>query len=283
MPLNRILPQEFWILNGIRGAVLIALCFSQSENAIISNTMTPNVETPPARPNRVQAWVYAILNPLIESLRREIELLRRGNLSWRFYSGKCEYIRRIFEYIGPDQQPNFEDFLADRLNEGFASHFDAHDSNLSVLEGSASAFFKGLMQSNLFLKEVQDSLEEYKARAEGKPLYPAADPIERDLPKYVAEYLINRTELLPSHYLTHKFWEEFRSRFEASATEFEPYRQRESFQRLKQSVVTLHNVSQGLLAGLEQHRYGLCSTYDIPAAPLPTNLTHSVDAYIRNR
>ena len=270
-------------MNGISGAVLIALCFSRSEDAIISNSMAPNIETPPPRPNRVQAWVYAILNPLIESLRRELELLRRGNLSWRFYSTKCEYIRLIFEYIGPDQQPNFEDFLADRLNEGFASYFDAHDSNLSALESSASAFFQGLMHSNLFLNEVHKSLEEYKARAEGKPLYPAADPIERDLPKYVAEYLINQTELLPPHYVTHKFWEEFRNRFEASATEFEPFRQRESFQRLKQSVVTLQNVSQELLTGLEQHRYKLCSTYDIPAAPLPTNMTHSVDAYIRNR
>jgi hypothetical protein len=245
--------------------------------------MALNIETPPPRSNRVQAWVYAILNPLIESFRRELQLLQLGNLSWRFYSRKCEYIRPVLEYIDGDQLPNFEDFLADRLNEGFGSYFDAHDSNLSVLESSAATFFDGLMHSNLFLKEVQKAFDEYKARAEGKPLYPAAEPIERDLPKYVAEYLINRTELLPSHYLTHKFWEEFRSRFELSAAEFEPYRQRESFQRLNQSVHTLNNVSRELLARLEQHRYTLCSTYDIPAAPLLVNSTHSVDAYIRNK
>lgn len=73
-------------------------------------------------------------------------------------------------------------------------------------------------------------LLQYKWRAQDKPLYPDPDSIERDLSKYVAEYLINRTDLLSGHYLAHKFWEEFRSRFELSAAEFEPYQLRESFQ-----------------------------------------------------
>jgi len=245
--------------------------------------MAANAEAPPPRSNRVQAWVYAILNPLIESLRRELQLLPRGNLSWRFYSRKCEYIRPIVEYIDGDQLPNLEDFLADRLNEGFASYFDVHDSNLSVLETSAAVFFDGLTHSRRFLNEVEKAFDEYKARSEGKPLYPDPALIERDLPKYVAEYLINKVELLPSHYMTHKFWEEFRNRFELSVAEFEPYGERESFQKFRQSVLTLNGISQELLGGLEQHRYGLCSTYDIPAAPLPVNASHGVDAYIRNK
>jgi len=248
------------------------------------DVMVSNVNIPPPRANRIQAWVYAILNPVIESVRRELQLLEKGNLSWRFYSKKCEYIRPIAEYIDGNQVPNFEDFLADGLNEGFKSVFDAHDNAVFAVEKAATTFFDGLMHSTLFSNEVKKAFDEYKSRAHGKPQYPDPDSIERDLQNYVAEYLINRTELLPSHYLTHKFWEGFRSRFELFAAEFEPYQQRESFQAVRRSVHTLKEISQELLAALEKHRYWLCSTYDIPAAPIPTSMSHGVDAYIiRNK
>jgi hypothetical protein len=245
--------------------------------------MAANIEVPPPRSNRVQAWVYTILNPVIEHLRRELRLLEKGNLSWRFYSRKCEYVRSVCEYIDNDQLPNFEDFLADRLNEGFRSTIDVHDSAVSGVETSAGTFFDGLLRSSLFLNEVKKAFEEYQSQAHGKPLYPDPDSIERDLPKYVAEYLINRIELLPSHYLTHKFWEEFRNRFELSAADFDPYRQRESFALFQRSLQGLRAISTELLAAMEVHRFSLCSTYDIPAAPLPVNMSHSVDAYIRNK
>jgi hypothetical protein len=79
---------------------------------------------------RVKAWVYAILNPVIEALRREIELLRSGNLSWRVHSRRCEYIRPISVLIDWDQQPNLEDFIAEHPT--FGSRFGKHDSALSV-------------------------------------------------------------------------------------------------------------------------------------------------------
>jgi hypothetical protein len=246
--------------------------------------MVSNVNIPPPRANRVQAWVYAILNPVIEGVRRELQLFEKGNVSWRFYSKKCEYIRPVVEYIDGNQLPNYEDFVADGINEGFRASIDAHDGAVFAVETTATTFFDGLMRSSLFLNEVKKAFDEYKLLAHDKPQYPDPDSIERDLPKYIAEYLINRTDFLPSHYLIHKFWEEFRNRFELSAADFAPYQQRESFQTFKQSVHTLRDISLGLLAALEKHRYWLCSTYDIPAAPISTVMSHGVDAYaIRNK
>src|SRR5438874_188584 len=99
---------------------------------------------PPLRSRRVQAWVYTILNPLIESLRREVYLLKKGNLSWRWPSKKCEYIRPIVEYLDKSHLPNYEDFLADELNPEFKGHFDKHDQAVAELESAASQFFAGL-------------------------------------------------------------------------------------------------------------------------------------------
>src|SRR5438270_10126280 len=123
--------------------------------------MLPEVTTPPAHSKRVQAWVYAILNPLIESLEREVFLLAKGNLSWRFYSKKCEYIRPISEYIEASQRPNYEDFLSDPLNPNFPGMFENHDRALSEVESKAAEFADNLMQDKEFQAEVNRSLEEY--------------------------------------------------------------------------------------------------------------------------
>jgi hypothetical protein len=223
-----------------------------------------------------------ILNPGIEALRRELVLLDKGNLTWRFYSRKCEYIQPFAEYIEQSQWPNLEDFLADPLNAGFKQKIDAHNDVVSLLEAAACGFFDGLTQSELFLKDAENALAEYRSGAGQRPQYPDADALQKDLPKYVAEYLINGVVALPHHYLTHKFWEEFRNAFEHSAVKFERYGQRESFHALRRSSDGLRNTTGDLLNALERHRQELCSTYDIPAAPFG-NISQSADPYITRR
>jgi hypothetical protein len=213
------------------------------------------------------------MNPLIESLGREIRLLGEGNLSWRSYSKRCEYIRPIREYIESSQLPNYEDFLADNLNRGFKERFERHDHQVSEVESTANRSFIGLTDSNEFQKQVKDSLEEYESTARGKPQYPNLSSIGENLPKVVAELLVNRTDLLPSHYMMHKFWQDYRARFEH-------HRQPPSFQELDVATATLQDSSKNLVSDLEKHRRLLCVTYDIPAAPITIEKSFSADAYL---
>jgi hypothetical protein len=236
----------------------------------------PNIKIPPRHSNRVQAWVWMVLNPGIEALRQELTLLDKGNLSWRFYSKRCEYIRPFRENIERSQWPNFEDFLTDPINEGFNQGIDDHNKAVRQLEFAASRFFEELIQSAPFSKEVARTLEEYRSRARQSPEYPDIDSIERDLPKFVAEYLINGVTVLPYHYTPHKFWEEFRKAFE-------PYRKSESFQSLIRTSAELKHSAGKLLNALEKHRRLLCSTYDISAAPVTGNITQRADPYKRRR
>jgi len=234
--------------------------------------MAPDVATPPPHSKRVQAWVYAIMNPLIESLGREIRLLSEGNLSWRSYSRRCEYIRPIREYIESSQWPNYEDFIGDQLNARFREHLTRHDHQVSEVESAAARLFIGLTDSNEFQKQVEDSLERYVSAARAKPQYPDLGTTS-DLAKVVAEYLINRTSVLPGHYMTHNFWEDYRGHFEH-------YHNPPSFQELDQAAAALNDTSKGLLADLEDHRHYFCVTYDIPAAPIPIEKSFSADAYL---
>src|SRR5258708_39504176 len=81
---------------------------------------------------RVKAWVYTILNPVIDSLRRETDLLKSGNLSWRAHSRRLEYIRPLSELIDANQQPHLEDFLAE--HPVFGDRFSQHDLALAGVQ-----------------------------------------------------------------------------------------------------------------------------------------------------
>jgi len=229
---------------------------------------------PPPHSKRVQAWVYAIMNPIIESLRREVSLLAKGNITWQGDTKRCEYIRPIGEYIEFPQRPNYEDFVADPLNLGFQGKFEKHDRGLSAVESSAAEFADGLMHSDSFQKQVKDLLEQYQAAARANPQHPYLDDSPGgSLPRAVAALLVNRIDSLPYHYGTHKFWEMCKN-------EFQPYHMLPSFHAVKKAAEALGHISSKLLLDLENHRQSLCRTYDIPAAPIPADKSHSADAFI---
>lgn len=223
---------------------------------------------PQQHSRRVESWVYTVLNPLIEALRREGVLLKKGNLTWRWYSRKCEYLRPIIEYVEDSHRPIYEDFVADNLSKEFNADFENHDKLLAQVEARASRFFDGLMQSGMFSEQVSRALTEYEASVDATLKYPNLEGMKGDLSKYIAEYLINRTEVLPPHYIAHQFWNEFGRKFERSEDEYVDYEQRGSFCALKASSSALEDNSGKLGTGLEAHRLLLCGTYDIPAAPI---------------
>ena len=231
--------------------------------------------TPPRHSRRVEAWVYSVLNPLLDSIRRELLLLGRGDLTWRAYSKGFEYIKPIKEYFDPSQLPNLEDFLADPLNPGFASEFAAHDRAVDETSSRARQFYDGLINTVLFRRQVEEAARKYQAdpRNALKPLNLGKD----DLPHYVAEYLINKTEELPGYYVTHGFWKEKNDQFLHPADEFEAYKQRNSFRALQRQVTKLRSTSENLVEHLERHRRDLCTKFDIPAAPIPSNLPRERD------
>lgn len=206
------------------------------------------------------------MNPLIAALRQEVQLLEKGNLSWRMFSGKCEYIRPVQEYVDQSQLPNLEDFQSDPLNAGIPEDFNRHDHAITVVENKASQFFRGLMNSSLFLEQVKESLQHYRANPlDANRLL--EEETESDIAHYVAEYLINNTTALPSHYITHKYWEQSRTMFDHVADGFEDYRQRQTFRELRQASESLKDISGRLLQRLTNHRRLLCTQFDIPAAP----------------
>ena len=209
---------------------------------------------------RIKAWVYVVLNPLIESFGREAELLKTGDLSWRVHSRRCEYIRPVPELVDFDQRPNLEDFLAE--NPSFRERFAEHDSAVTKVEKNTTLFVRDLLASPNFQQRVAQCLSDYESRRlSSNPSYPDLSDPRDQIPDYVAEFIVNNATSLPAHYNLHCFWEMFGEKFQEFLIAFKQGTTARAAEKLMA-------ISGHLGADLVSLRLTLCREYDIPAAPI---------------
>ena len=220
-----------------------------------------DIQALPKDSKRVGSWVYAVLNPLVEAVSREVVFLEDGNLTWRNYSRHCEDIRPVVEYIAGDQLPVYGDFLANE-QAGFKDRFVEHDRKLAATEAAATEAYRVLIEPEAFEKQIQRSLEEYESRVHSRQpgyresLLPTADSLARA----VAELLVNRADDLPYHHSTKKFWQDYREQFQR-------FRKDPAFGALNRAATAFRESSGTLKDDLVSHRLDLCRSYDIPATP----------------
>ena len=202
-----------------------------------------------------------VVNPILESLERELLLLERGNLTWRANRNKCEYIGTVREYVDSRQWPNYKDFLVE--NRQFSASFDLHDSVLEKAGSAAKNIYDMLMPDDQFSRAVEDLLHRYEEhRTAAGPHLPSYIHAREELLKVAAENLINNLQSLPSHYTYSFIWN-------FGGKEMFPFRNLAVFAPLYQAVAELNRVSSQLKADLETHRLDLSRKHDVPAAPVP--------------
>jgi hypothetical protein len=212
---------------------------------------------------RVAAWIYVVINPIIESLQQEVSLLETENLTWRAYTRRCEVIKTIQEYVDPRQWPNYQDFLAEHSKSDFVPGFKEHDSNVEGLNKVAQALFDRMLSWPDFLNSVQNALTNYEnQRASLGPRAQSLDDMVKEVRQEVAQHVINNVQALPSHYVISRFWNEIGS-------DLLSFRNRPEFQPLHHSSEKLLEHSAKLQQALESFRLILSRQHDVPAAPVP--------------
>ena len=225
---------------------------------------------PPRQPKkhsqRVAAWIYTVINPVLEGLERELKLLSTGNLTWRYYSQRCEFIRPIQEYVERTQWPNYSDFLLEDENSACRDAFRSHDEAVEALNNSASALYSWLVSSPQLTRAVSLSLSEYEAKRASDPRYTDLMQLQADLPKLIAEYLINNVQTLPDHYVVSKFWS-------LTSNNLLAIRDLNVFHPVQERAQLLEQCSQKVKAQLEVRRLEFSRSFDLPAAPIPDFLS----------
>lgn|SRR5574337_399700 len=208
---------------------------------------------------RVAAWIHEVINPLLESLPLEISFLQSGNTTWRYYSGRPEYLRPIEGYLTPQGRFILIDFC--RANRDAKKRLTRHDRLLEYLIGAAVAAHASLMNREDFVRRARERLGEFRQIASGGD-YPGGAILEVDFPKLVAERVVNSIKEVPPHYSDAKFWERH-------GAEFLDFGSGPEFERLRTARNTLLKHDQALYEWLGKTSFRLCEEYDVPAAPFP--------------
>ncbi|MGE0820876.1 MAG: hypothetical protein AB7G75_00420 [Candidatus Binatia bacterium] len=203
---------------------------------------------------RVKAWIYSVMNPLMEDLLAENTLLSKKNITWRYQTMEMEFIQRAREHISPSLRPNYDDLL--RGMPILKPQMEERDEKVEMLFQIAQECWQQLVSQLHF--QVEQSLLQWEK--EGNP-YPGGGTPEGGFFQLVAEYVMNNIEELPAHYTSRTFWSRFRA-------DFLVFRSGHNFSRLEQTLAELKQANEALIETLDQTRSELCEEYDIPAAPI---------------
>jgi hypothetical protein len=205
---------------------------------------------------RAKAWIYSVLNPLMEDLRAENTLLAKKNVTWRYQTAEMEFIRQTRDLISPSARPNYDDLLRGRPD--LQPIMRDRDTKVETLNQAALACWKYLTEGAWFQSHVQQNLQMWTE--EGHP-YPGGPIPKEEFWQLVAEYVLNDTQTLPYHYSSQQFWSRFRAIFII-------FRATPPFSELEQAISALKKANEALIGTLDQTRSHLCEEYDIPAAPI---------------
>lgn len=163
-------------------------------------------------PRIVRAWFDTVINPLLEWLDREQQLLTEKNWTWRFRPGTLEAIREVRTYVERDAWPNLEQF--ELLHPEVTRAGDAHDKQVLALRKNCQRLHGALRASNDFQSVFRRGTSTESLRDLGKELrdlfgaYPESDYLD-----LVAEYVVNSTKALPSYYTIAPLWNRHRDEF----------------------------------------------------------------------
>lgn len=215
---------------------------------------------PKRHSRRVAAWLYVVLNPVVELLQRESELLEHGNLTWRFTTKRCEFIRVIQEYVDSTQWPNYYDFLAEHTV--FVKAFKRHDEYVEKLNSLAAQTCEWLLSLYDFTATVEKLANQYNDQPMSRTFPGTSVGSQNELVKYCAEYLINNVQQLPSHYSLSGFWN-------SSNTPLLGFRNLPRFKPLEKAEKQLLVSSDLLKRAVVSRRLSLSREFDVPAAPVP--------------
>ena len=206
---------------------------------------------------RAKAWIYSVINPLLEALRTQSVFLKRRNWTFRFSSGNLEFIRPLQAYITYQGRPNWEDFIAS--NPSARERIENRDRQREELRNACNLAWLYLVDLEEFRRRVLSLLNEF--RAEEPPANHRVSGLpDEEFHKLVAERIVNDIGDIPDHYGDYRFWSRFRD-------ELMQFRRGPDFELVEQAGLDLGNCNNEVAAELARVREELASKLDIPWAP----------------
>jgi hypothetical protein len=214
-----------------------------------AQTMRPGKE-------RCKAWIYSVINPLLNGLEIEGSFLAKRNWTFRRYNRDLEFIRPIRAFVDYQSRPNWDDFVTS--NPAVRGRVEDREVRREELRKACNAAFEDLVKVTDFRRKVSECLNAFVKETLADPasiFHPNVEPHEG-----VAEIIVNNITELPDHYGPHRFWSRFRD-------ELMQFRRGPTFENADRAGVELERSNDNLSAEVTKLRSDLAAEYDIPWAP----------------
>jgi len=175
--------------------------------AELEQTGAVAVELPPrVGPRIVRAWFDTVLNPLLQSLDLERDLIAKQNWTFVFRTATLELIRPVRRYLEIEAQQNLDQIL--ELTVGLSGRVESHDHAVERLQAAVVTLHEALVTNRKFLELCDALLAEEKLRELGvesvQEIFGAYPPSDRY--ELIAQYAVNNSREQPLHYSTARFW-----------------------------------------------------------------------------
>lgn len=135
-------------------------------------------------PGRAQDWISTVLNPIIDSVRRELRFLPSGPWRWVPATRSFEFFGPVSSYVPHGYTDNYDDFI--EKQEAVLQEFGIHD-------GLLAAFATEFEQGFDLLRTSADAAE-YRRLLDG--VVPSPDSRE-----WFISYTVGRFGRLPDYYV----------------------------------------------------------------------------------
>lgn len=212
---------------------------------------------------RIMAWIYAVINPVIEALRIEVRQLGKKRWHWNAIQKRLEYVHPLSRYVRPGQEPNLEDFTH-VYRKDIGEQFTKHDKLVEGLGESVQRLFDEVHAAPEFSTAFERAAQEYTDEKGDDAAFGAFEFGVESAKKFVVQYVINDEDRIPDGYAEADFWNRYRTRFRDVV-------RLERLQKLgkaaKKESRALTSLSDEVVSRLMHMRSDLCEQFDIPPAP----------------
>jgi hypothetical protein len=213
-------------------------------------------------PKVVRAWFDTVINPLVSSLQDELTLLERHNWTFVYNPPRLEMIRSISQYLPHDALANLDQMrrcYAETLEPPIARH----DRSVERLQYAVVSMNSALTESAEFIGLCDslfsaERLADLGVRSTDEVFGPYPDSERYEV---LAQYVVNSTGRLSSHYSTAKFWNHHR---EALLGALDLPEIRNQYDYALTSGEALSQTSQVLSTELRDLRDQLSMRFDVP-------------------
>jgi hypothetical protein len=108
---------------------------------------------------RIEAWIYTVINPLIEAHKIEKSFLRDKNWTWRYSTKNLEFILPLEGYMDSAYIPILRDFF--NTNPKIEKKRKKREDLRAALTENCQIAFTYLIELKAFREKVKSSLSMY--------------------------------------------------------------------------------------------------------------------------